>query len=379
MVFDTVESAYYTRTVTSKGPTVVALTGGVDSATAAAIMVDQGRDVVGITMRLYNAEGTASSSGGRCCGPRDIEDARRVCAHLGIPHYVVDFEEEFTKRVVDDFVDSYLAGETPNPCVKCNQYIKFTPLLSHARALGSETLVTGHYARIEKGDDGEMQLRRGVDNGKDQSYFLFSMPSHELPSIEFPLGGLEKGEVRRLAKKYQLPNAEKAESHEVCFVPDGDYSGFVKRSALVRGKKSPESGSFVDNDGSVLGSHSGYHQFTLGQRKGIPNVRAGKTNYVTKIVPEKNLVVIGDSTDAGRNKLQVGQIQWFTNPPESECELSVQIRHRSPALKARVMAEGKMATVDFIEDTPVAAPGQAAVFYRDDRVVGGGWITREST
>ena len=358
--------------------TVVALSGGVDSATAAAMMVAEGRNVVGITMRLYDAKGTASSMGGRCCGPRDIEDARQVCAHLGIPFYVVDFEEEFTKTVVDNFVDSYLAGETPNPCVKCNQYIKFTPLLKRARALGAKTLVTGHYARIEADANGEMQLRRGKDSGKDQSYFLFSMPSHELASIEFPLGALEKGEVRELAKTFGLPNAAKAESHEVCFVPDGNYSGFVERHALVRGKRLAKAGTFTGEDGKVLGTHDGHHKFTVGQRKGIPNLRSGKTNYVTKIVPEKNLVVIGDAKDAGRPEISVGNIQWFAQPADGKHDFDVQVRHRAIAEPAKISVIGDKAQVNFIGKNPVAAPGQAAVFYRGDEVVGGGWITRDA-
>src|SRR5215470_12484595 len=208
---------------------VAALSGGVDSATAAGLLVEQGHRVVAMTMRLYDARGTAASAGGRCCGPRDVEDARAVCAHLGIPHYVVDLAAEFGAAVVEDFVEAYLAGETPNPCVKCNQHIKFTPLLERARAIGADVLVTGHYARIVDGG-----LYRGVDAGKDQSYFLFSMPGHELGAVRFPLGGLDKDAVRAEAHRLGLPNASKPESQEICFVPNGDYAGFVSAQALRR-------------------------------------------------------------------------------------------------------------------------------------------------
>src|SRR3954469_17752214 len=221
--------------MSTTGPLVVAaLSGGVDSATAAALLVEQGHRVVGMTMRLYDARGTAAASGGRCCGPRDVEDARAACAHLGIPHYVVDLSAEFTAAVVDDFVEAYLAGETPNPCVKCNQHIKFTPLLDRARAIGAGVLATGHCAQIDGG-----ALRRGVDAGKDQSYFLFSMPAHELGAVRFPLGGMTKDEVRAHALRLGLPNAAKAESQEICFVPDGDYAGFVSAQALRRGRALP--------------------------------------------------------------------------------------------------------------------------------------------
>src|SRR5512139_1427383 len=242
--------------MSGQGPLVVAaLSGGVDSAAAAALLVEQGYRVVGMTMRLYDARGTAAASGCRCCGPRDIEDARAVCAHLGIPHYVIDLEAEFGEAVVEDFVEAYLAGETPNPCVKCNQHIKFTPLLERARAIGADVLVTGHYAQIVNGE-----LRRGVDAGKDQSYFLFSMPADALPSVRFPLGGMTKDQVRAQALRLGLPNAQKEESQEICFVPDGDYAGFVSAQALKRGKRLPLAGNIVDEQGQVLGRHDGAHR-----------------------------------------------------------------------------------------------------------------------
>src|SRR6186713_2400525 len=254
---------------------VAALSGGVDSATAAGLLVEQGHRVVGMTMRLYDARGTAASAGGRCCGPRDVEDARAVCAHLGIPFYVVELAAEFAAAVVDDFVEAYLAGETPNPCVKCNQHIKFTPLLERARAIGADVLVTGHYARLEDG-----ALRRGADAGKDQSYFLFSMPARELGSVRFPLGALTKEEVRAHARRLGLPNADKPESQEICFVPDGDHGSFVAARALVR------PGAIRDEAGRELGRHDGVHRYTIGQRRGL-GVASTAPLYVTAIDAER--------------------------------------------------------------------------------------------
>src|SRR5437868_930360 len=274
---------------------VAALSGGVDSATAAALLVEQGHAVVGMTMRLYDARGTAASSGGRCCGPRDVEDARAVCAHLGIPHYVVDLAAEFGAAVVDDFVEAYLAGETPNPCVKCNQHIKFTPLLERARAIGADILVTGHYAQIvaHGAEPGGHELRRGRDAGKDQSYFLFSMPAAELAAVRFPLGDMTKDEVRGHALRLGLPNAVKPESQEICFVPDGDYAGFVSAQALRRGRAMPGPGAILGDDGAVLGHHEGVHRFTLGQHRGLGNLTTKDKLYVTAIDPARAEVRVG--------------------------------------------------------------------------------------
>lgn len=357
---------------------VVALSGGVDSATTAAMLVDQGYRVIGITMRLYSARGTTASIGGRCCGPRDMEDARRICDHLAIPFYVVDFAEEFERAVMDDFVDSYLEGDTPNPCVKCNQYIKFTPLLRRARALGADVVATGHYARIDEVAPGQLRLRRGVDAGKDQSYFLFSMPGDELASIWFPLGGLSKAEVRERAAAAGLPNAAKAESQEICFVPDGDYAGFVERRAAKLGLAAPPPGDIVDADGNVVGRHAGIHRYTVGQRRGLGDIGAasGAPVYVSRIDGKRNLVVIGSQNDAARPSLRVRDVRWLSPAPEPERPIDalVQVRHRATAHPARVRWDGTVATVDFAGAPVVASAGQAAVFYDGDVVLGGGWI-----
>jgi tRNA-specific 2-thiouridylase len=341
------------------------------------MLVAEGHRVIGITMRLYDASGTLAASG-RCCGPRDIEDARRVCQHLDIPFYVVDFEADFTDRVIEDFVDSYLAGETPNPCVKCNQYIKFTPLLRRARALGADTLVTGHYARLDREDDGSVSLRRGLDPGKDQSYFLFSMPREELAAIQFPLGGLGKGEVRELAAELDLPNARKPESQEICFVPDGDYAGFVERRALTRKRAVPPPGDFVSVDGRVVGQHRGVHRYTIGQRRGLGNLdTGGEIVYVTAIDREGNRVVVGPKVEAERGALEVRDMHWLIEPPREGFRAAVQVRHRAQPIPCTVIpgANGRVA-IELDEVRTVAAAGQAAVVYDGDRVLGGGWISR---
>lgn len=346
---------------------VAALSGGVDSATAAGLLVEQGHRVVGMTMRLYDARGTAASSGGRCCGPRDVEDARAVCAHLGIPFYVVDLAAEFGATVMDDFVEAYLAGETPNPCVKCNQHIKFTPLLDRARAIGADVLVTGHYAQIVDG-----QLRRGIDAGKDQSYFLFSMPAHELPHVRFPLGGMTKEEVRAHALRLGLPNAIKPESQEICFVPDGDYAGFVSAQALKRGRTLPGPGSIVRDDGTVVGTHEGVHRFTVGQHRGLGNLTTKDKLYVTAIDPERAEIRVGAKSAAERSELSIRDLRWLT-APRVAFDAAIQVRHRGTPIAAAITIEGDRAIARLAEPT-VAARGQAAVLYEGDRVLAGGWL-----
>lgn len=346
---------------------VAALSGGVDSAAAAALLVEQGHQVVGMTMRLYDARGTTASSG-RCCGPRDIEDARAVCAHLAIPHHVVDLEGEFAAAVVDDFVEAYLAGETPNPCVKCNQHIKFAPLLQRARAIGADVLVTGHYARIVDGG-----LYRGRDAGKDQSYFLFSMPAAELGAVRFPLGHLTKDEVRAEAHRLGLPNAGKDESQEICFVPDGDYAGFVSAQALRRGRPLPGPGAIVDEAGAIVGRHDGVHRFTVGQHRGLGNLATKDKLYVTGVDPARAEVRVGPRSAAERTQMAIRDLRWLARPSE-ELHAAVQVRHRGTPIAAEIRISGDRAEVALAEPT-VAANGQAAVIYAGDRVLAGGWIT----
>ncbi|MGE0871753.1 MAG: tRNA 2-thiouridine(34) synthase MnmA [Kofleriaceae bacterium] len=354
------------------GPLVVAaLSGGVDSATAAGLLVEAGHRVVGMTMRLYDARGTAASSGGRCCGPRDVEDARAVAAHLGIPFYVVDLAAEFGAAVVDDFVEAYLTGDTPNPCVKCNQHIKFTPLLARARAIGAELLVTGHYAQILD-RDGDLGLWRGVDAGKDQSYFLFSMPPEELASVRFPLGGMTKEQVRAEAVRLRLPNASKPESQEICFVPDGDYAGFVSAQALRKGRALPIAGAIIDQHGSEVGRHDGTHKFTIGQHRGLGNLTTKDKLYVTSVDPARGDVHVGPRSYAERTELTIRDLRWLA-APRTTFTAGVQVRHRGTPVPAEVVIDGGDARVRLSEPT-VAARGQAAVIYDGDRVLAGGWI-----
>ncbi|MBK9070522.1 MAG: tRNA 2-thiouridine(34) synthase MnmA [Myxococcales bacterium] len=365
------------------GLVVIALSGGVDSAVAAAMLVEQGHRVVGMTMRLYNAQGTQASSGGRCCGPRDMEDARRVAAHLGIPFYVVDLEQEFTTAVVDEFVEAYLAGETPNPCVKCNQHIKFTPLLRHARAMGADVIATGHYANIAPVDEsGALGLFRGKDAAKDQSYFLFSMPPDELASVWFPLGDTTKEMVRVKAAAYGLPNAIKPESQEICFVPDGDYAGFVSKHASRRGRSLPVAGQIVRTDGTVVGTHQGVHNYTVGQHRGLGNLTTKDRLYVTGLRPQEGTVIVGTPAEASSDTLYLRDMRWLGPVPagatQDGFDAHIQIRHRGTPYPVRVTLHGSGARAVVLgaqSEHVIGAPGQAAVLFAGDRVVGGGWLT----
>lgn len=354
--------------------TVVALSGGVDSATAAAMVVEAGERVVAMTMRLYDAGGTAKSSGGRCCGPRDIEDARRVASQLGIPFYVMDFSETFREHVIDDFVSEYARGRTPNPCVRCNEHIKFTPLLDAAKALGADRLATGHYARIAD-RDGTLRLRRAVDTEKDQSYFLFNMPRSALPSVVFPLGGLRKEEVRAHARRLGLVNADKPESQEICFVPDGDHAGFVAARTLVR------AGALRGADGAELGRHDGIHRFTIGQRRGL-GVAASAPLYVTAIDAATGDVTLGGAQSLLEDALVVDAVSWAGPSPTGPVSASVQLRHRHAPAPATLEIEGDVARVRLDRKERAVTPGQAAVFYGGpggDEVLGGGFICGSST
>ena len=353
--------------------TVVALSGGVDSATAAAMLVEAGERVIAMTMRLYDAGGTQSSSGGRCCGPRDIEDARRVATQLGIPFYVMDFSDAFAKHVVDDFVREYASGRTPNPCVRCNEHIKFTPLLDAAKALGADRLATGHYARIVD-HDGTLRLRRAVDAEKDQSYFLFNMPRSALARVVFPLGGLRKDEVRAHARRLGLVNADKAESQEICFVPDGNHAGFVAARALVR------TGALRAADGTELGRHDGIHRYTIGQRRGI-GVAAAAPLYVTAIDHATGDVTLGGADALMKDVLSVDALSWAGPAPTGPLRASVQLRHRHAPAPATIEADGSVARVQLDRKERAVTPGQAAVFYggvHGDEVLGGGFIRGEA-
>ena len=355
---------------------VIAMSGGVDSSTAAAMLVDAGHDVVGVTLRLYDASGTAASIGGRCCGPRDIEDARATAAHLGIPHHVIDESAAFSAAVIDDFVAEYRAGRTPNPCVRCNERIKFGPLLSFVDAVGATTLATGHYARLihEDSDDGAgagVALGRARDADKDQSYFLFGVRPDILARVRFPLGDKTKEEVRALARRFGLPNADKADSQEICFIPDGDHVAFLN----ARGGGGPAGAIVDDQTGVALGAHAGTHAFTVGQRRGLP--ASTERRFVLRIDGATGEVRVGSRDRLGRDRLRVSDVRWLDpRAANAARRCAVQIRHRAVAAPAWIEPSGDGATLVRLDQPAFGvAPGQAAVFYdSDDRVLGGGWI-----
>lgn len=349
---------------------MVAMSGGVDSSAAAAMLYAEGLDVVGVTLRLYDATGTAASIGGRCCGPRDIEDARATAAALGVPHYVLDEVDAFSAGVIDDFVAEYRAGRTPNPCVRCNQRLKFGPLVRFARAVGATALATGHYARLVPGGRGGLpRVARAADRDKDQSYFLFAVAPDLLRLVRFPLGGMTKDAVRLFARRAGLPGADKPDSQQICFIPDGDHRGFVEAHG---GSGRP--GRIVDEDGAVLGRHAGTHAYTVGQRRGVP-APGGERRFVLRMVPSTGDVVVGPRARLGARSLRVSETFWPGGMPDGDRRCAVQIRHHAPALPAWVEPRpGRTAAVRLVEPAFGAAPGQAAVFYDGDVVVGGGFI-----
>jgi tRNA-specific 2-thiouridylase len=349
---------------------VVAMSGGVDSSAAAALLKEAGHEVIGVTLRLNRVERAAQ---GRCCSPDDIDDARAVADALGIPYYVFETSEQFREQVIEPFVDAYLRGETPVPCAACNRALKFGHLLDRAEALGAR-LATGHYARIETGPGGVLRLFRGADPSRDQSYFLWQLGPAELSRLAFPVGTITKAEARAVARRAHLPVADKAESQDICFVPDGDAAGFVARHA---GDRLPPPGPIVDTAGRVLGEHRGLHAYTVGQRKGL-GIAHRLPLYVTELRPESNALVVGPEEAIGRREFEAAEARWTTGvPPAPDEVLTVRVRHRHAGAACRVEVDGARFRVIAVEGPIRApAPGQAAVLYRGDEVVGGGTIVR---
>ena len=371
-----------TREETQHGLVAIAMSGGVDSSTVAAVLQEQGRPIVGLTMQLWNQrrlpelQGTGPAQH-RCCSLDDVYDAKRVAQHLNFPHYVVNFEDQFEQRVVRPFVDQYLAGRTPIACTNCNTDVKFEPLLRMARQIGAERLATGHYARIRKDDQtGRWELLRAVDETKDQSYFLWGLSQEQLSHSEFPLGELTKEEVRALARRTNLPVAEKPESMELCFVPNGNYVQFIQAYSRDAGiSLSSSEGEIVTEDGAVVGHHNGVHNFTIGQRKGL-GFAAGKPLYVLSIDPQKNRVVVGDDDSLRTTIFEVNDVNWVSvETPASPIRAQVKIRHKHEPAGATVEPLGATsARITFDAPQRAITPGQGAVFYDGDRVLGGAWI-----
>ena len=364
-------------------PIAVAMSGGVDSSTVAALLVRQGHAVVGLTMQLWNQRRLPELAGegatsGRCCSLDDVYDARRVAEQIGIPYYVVNFEQQFEEHVVKPFVEEYLAGRTPIPCTLCNNYIKFDRFLEMADAVGARLIATGHYARIRFDEaSGRYQLLRAVDNSKDQTYFLFGLTQAQLARTLFPLGELNKPEVREMARSMNLAVASKGDSQEICFVPNGDYAAFL--SAYLKETGVPENetrGEIVTADGRKLGEHAGVHHFTVGQRKGI-GIAARDPLYVISTDPASQRVVVGSNDDLLKAGFIARGINWISiagvaAPTRSQ----VKIRNRHAAAPATLYPDGQPDTVEVRFDEPQRAvtPGQGAVFYDGDLVLGGGWI-----
>ena len=350
---------------------VVAMSGGVDSSVAAALLAEAGHEVIGLSMQLYDQR-DGESGYGSCCSLDDLHDAGRVARRLNIPHYIVNFEREFQRTVVSNFVDEYVAGRTPIPCAHCNSDLKFATLLDRSMAYGAEVVATGHYARIGIDEDtGRHVLRRGADAAKDQTYFLFSLTQEQLSRASFPVGDLSKDAVRDVARRLGLSVAEKPDSQEICFVPDGDYAAFIERKT----GDLESAGAIVSQAGEVLGRHGGVHRFTVGQRKGL-GIAAAEPLYVLQLRPAEKTIVVGPRPALERTTLTASQVNWIAGiAPVEPLRVTAQIRHRHQPAAGTVRAlDNNRALMDF--DAPVMAitPGQAVVFYDGDVVVGGGWI-----
>ena len=355
-----------------KRTVLVAMSGGVDSSVAAALLVEQGHRVIGVTMKTFcysESDGPSQT----CCGLEGIMDARRVADRLGVPHYVFDVEKDFTRDVIDDFVSEYAEGRTPNPCVRCNGNTKFRDLLKRGAMLGCDAIATGHYARMGRGENGEPVLMRGVDHNKDQAYFLWSLPPELLPKLMFPLGELTKPEVRERARALGLATADKPESQEICFVPTGNYVDVLERR-LGAHHPALSPGKLVTAGGDVLGEHDGYARYTVGQRKGLGGGH-GQRLYVLGARPDRREVVVGTKEELHRAEIGIGELNWLASLPSPGEVVQVQIRHRASAAEAEVVRfDGEGVELRFRRPQRAVAPGQSAVIFRDEVVLGGGRI-----
>ena len=357
---------------------IAAMSGGVDSSVAAYLLHRQGYDVIGVTMRLWSAdEDDVSPDHQGCCSIQDIEDARRVCQTLGVPHYVIDARREFREHVIAYFVSEYERGRTPHPCIACNDRIKFDFLMQRAAMMDADYVATGHYARIERRDspDCAWTLRQGVDAGKDQSYVLFGLGQQQLRRVLLPVGGCTKEGIRALAREAGFHLADKADSQEICFIPSGDYRRFMRKESA------PEPGEVVDASGRVVGEHEGIEFYTVGQRRGVGvapsalGLPEGEKVFVTAVDPETRRITVGGSGDLLQHGVRVGNVRYVAGmPPSGKSRVSAKVRYNGRAASAVLHHDGDSAVLWFDEPQRAITPGQAAVFYDGDRVLGGGYI-----
>ena len=350
---------------------VVGMSGGVDSSVAAALLVEQGYDVVGVTMRLWTESRPEELSGHQqCCSVEDVDDARRVAGQLGIRHYIMNFEEQFKEHVVDRFVAEYAAGRTPNPCVRCNEHIKYRALVDRLPALNAQFVATGHYARVEHGSDGVHRLFRAVDPSRDQSYVLYMLQQDQLAQLLLPIGGMLKAEVRDHARRLGLDVSEKPDSMEICFVPGNDYRAFVAPRVEVT------SGELRASDGALLGEHQGVTAYTIGQRKGL-GIAVGEARYVTAIDATRNIVTIGTEDELFADSAEVEEVRWTHGAPSPGTAISAKARYKAePAMATIVSSVGEAAIIRFDRRQRALTPGQAICFYDGEEVLGGGTIER---
>ncbi|MBM3922897.1 MAG: tRNA 2-thiouridine(34) synthase MnmA [Sphingomonadales bacterium] len=365
--------------MSAKGKVLVAMSGGIDSTVAALMLHKQGYEVVGITMKTWDY---AASGGGKketgCCNLDSFNDARQAAVEHGFAHYILDIREEFGDFVIDNFVEEYLAGRTPNPCVLCNTHIKWRALLKRADALGCDFIATGHYAKVREYENGRFVISKAVDHTKDQSYVLWGLQQDLLSRTLLPLGGYRKTEIRQMAHDFGYPAlAKKQESYEICFVPDNDYRGFLKRK-VPELENQVAGGSFIDKEGTILGKHKGYPFYTIGQRKGL-DIALGKPVFVTHIDPDKNTVTLGEESDLDQQEMTVGKINLMKYEAlSSGMEAVTKIRYKDAGTLSTLYPESNFVNVRFYESAKGIAPGQSAVFYEGDDVLGGGIIQRTS-